>query len=106
MRTHDFRGPFKYGQYGTETASTVAIGDIEREGAHAYRLLLLYTLWLLLYRLSRLVKVRIGHYVWICTDLFVSISGISAHTASRRFRNSFAICVQRLRDLLLYRHIQ
>ena len=28
-RAHDLRRPFKYGQYGTETASTVLIGDTE-----------------------------------------------------------------------------
>ena len=59
--------PFKNGRYGTETASTVVIGDTESEGAQVYCLLLLYTLSLLLYRLSRLVKVRIGHYVRIYT---------------------------------------
>ena len=66
-RAHDFQGPFKYGQYGTETASTVVIGDTESVGTQVYRLLLLYTLSLLLYRLSRLVKVSIDHYVRIYT---------------------------------------
>ncbi len=42
-RTHDLRGPFKYGQYGTETASTIVIGDAESVGIHFYHLLLSYT---------------------------------------------------------------
>ena len=45
MRTHDLRGPFKYGQYGTETASTVVIGDAESKGTQVYCLLLSYTLF-------------------------------------------------------------
>ncbi len=31
--------PFKYGRYGTKTASTVVIGDAESVGAQVYRLL-------------------------------------------------------------------
>ena len=44
-RTHDLRGPFKYGRYGTETASTVVIGDAESVGTQVYRFLLSYTLF-------------------------------------------------------------
>ena len=44
-RTHDLRGPFKYGQYGTETASTVVIGDAESVGTQVYRFLLSYPLF-------------------------------------------------------------
>ena len=55
-RAHDLRGPLKYGRYGTETASTVVICDTESVGSQVYCLLLLYTLLLLLYRLSLLMK--------------------------------------------------
>ncbi len=36
---------FKYGQYCTETASTVVVGDAESVGTQVYRWLLSYTLF-------------------------------------------------------------
>ena len=44
-RTHELRGPFKYGRYGTETASVVVIGDAESVGTQVNHLLLVYTLF-------------------------------------------------------------
>ena len=58
---------FKYGRYGTETASTVVIGDAESVGAQVYRLLFRIPLLLLLYLLPRTAKVRICHHIRIRT---------------------------------------
>ena len=58
---------YKYGRYGTETASTVGIGDAERVGTQVYRFLLLYPLLLQLHRLFHSVKVRVSHHVRLFT---------------------------------------
>ncbi len=58
---------FKYGRYSTETASTVVMGDTYTLSAQVYRLLFRIPLLLLFYLLSHPAKVRIGHYVRICT---------------------------------------
>ena len=50
--------PFKYGRYGTETASTVVSGDAESVGAQVYRLLFSYSLPFYCYFIFYLVPPR------------------------------------------------
>ena len=73
-RTHDLRGPFMYGQYGTETgwygmetASTVVSGCAESVGTQVYLFLLSYTILFLLHHLFRSIKVRVSRHVRLIT---------------------------------------